>query len=102
MGSAFFSCMVFKQVSLSKEVYKEQRMLVDSQEVVSTGPAYQNTWRQLAVHIYYAGKQDPDLAAVLKNEKVTISTTAPPGPTSPTPSSSKVPSSTPPLHPAAQ
>jgi hypothetical protein len=100
LGSAFISGLMIEQIFLSKDIYRAQRTLVDDQEIASTGAAYQNTWRQLAVHIYYAGRQDPDLAAVLKNEKVNVSSTPPalPTPTSGTPS--KQPSVAAPPHPA--
>ena len=102
-GSAFVSALMIKQIFLGKAVYAEQRLLVDNTEAASKDQAYQNTWKQLAVHIYNASRQDPELAAVLKNENVTVGTTPPPMPKPPASSpSSKIPSSAPVPHSAGQ
>ncbi len=100
-GSGFVSALMIEQIFLSRDVYRQQRQLIDNQEIATSGAAYQNTWRQLAVHIYSVSHQDPELTAVLRNNKVVIGTTPPPAATTPTLApSSKSPSSAP--HPAGQ
>jgi len=83
LGSACVSALMIKQISLSKAVIAEQRILVDDTETASKDQAFLNTWRQLAVHIYQASREDPDLAAVLTNENVRVGTTPPPPPQPP-------------------
>jgi hypothetical protein len=70
--SSLLSVLLIKQIFVSRALDHEQRLLVDCQEVVSTGPTYENGWKQLAIRIYQASRQDPALAQVLKNEKVEI------------------------------
>ena len=98
LSSSFVSILLIKQIFLSRALNLEQRQLVDSQETASTASGYENLWKQLALHIYQASRQDPTLAGVLKNEKVEVHPTAPaasdatPNPTSSAPSaSSKAP-----------
>jgi hypothetical protein len=97
--STFISLLMIEQIFLSRALSREQRMLVDSQEMVSSATAYENNWKSLAIHIYQASRQDPALAEVLKNEGVNIRSGLPPG-TGPspatTPSASSKPSVTPP------
>ncbi len=94
---------MIKQIYLSKAYVAEQRILVDNTETASKDQGFQNTWRQLAVHIYQASRQDPDLEAVLKRENVRVGTTPPPLPQPPSPlSSSKTPSPVQTSHPAGQ
>lgn len=87
LGATVIALLEVSQIFLQRSVYTQQRTLVDNQETITTGPAYQNAWRQLSVHIYQAGKTDPALATVLKSEKVTITTQAPPA----APAGSKLP-----------
>src|ERR1017187_6839978 len=72
LGSSFVSVLLIKQIFLGRALDQEQRLLVDSQETASTATGYENAWRQLAIHIYQAGRQDPALAGVLKNANVEI------------------------------
>jgi len=103
LGSAFVSALMIKQIFLSKAYVAEQRILVDDTEIASKDQGFQNTWRQLAVHIYQASRQDPDLDALLKNENVRVGTTPPPLPQAPAPlSSPKTPSPAPTSHPTGQ
>lgn len=106
LGSTLVSGLLIKQIFLSHALNQEQSSLVDSQETASSGPAFENTWKQLAIHIYQASRQDPVLVDVLKNNNITIHmgppsgagsapATAPSAPTAP----SKTPASPP--HPAA-
>jgi hypothetical protein len=106
LGSSLVSVLLIKQIFLSRDLNQEQRLLVDSRETVSQGSGFENLWKQLAIHIYQASRQDPALVEVLKNEKVEIHAnpaagagsapvTTPPAP----PASSKTPVV--PLHPAA-
>ena len=77
LGSFVITGLMVKEILLSRAVFAQQRVLVDEQETSSMAAAYQNTWKQLAVHIYQASRQDPALADLLKKDHVTISTTPP-------------------------
>ncbi len=96
LGSSFVSIFFIKLIFLSRALDREQRQLVDCQEIASTAPAFENAWKQLAIHVYQASPQDPALADVLKREGVEIHSkpgagagsappamTPPPPPTSP-------------------
>jgi hypothetical protein len=72
LGSSFVSVLLIKQIFLNRDFNQEQRVLVESQQTASTGPAYENAWKQLALHIYQGSRQDPALAEVLKKENVEI------------------------------
>jgi hypothetical protein len=103
--SSFVSLLLIDQIFLSRALNRQQRMLVDSEEIVSSATAYENNWKQLAIHIYQASRQDPALVEVLKNEGVSIHSGVPPAAGSPTstapsapPASSKTPVT--PSHPA--
>ena len=72
LGSSFVSILYIKQIFLSRDLNQEQRLLVESQEAVSQGAAYENAWKQLAMHIYQGSRQDPSLANVLKIESVNV------------------------------
>jgi hypothetical protein len=93
--STIVSALMIKQIFLSRALNLEQRLLVDSQEVASTGSAYETAWKQLAIRIYQASHQDPALAEVLKNENVMIHSGSASG-TSSTPATTPAPSPTPP------
>jgi hypothetical protein len=104
--SLLVSALMIEEVYLSSALTREQMVLVAMRDVVSTSPGYENAWKQLAFHIYQAGRQDPALIALLKSEQIDIhpNTAAdagsPPATTPPTsPPSSKDPVS--PLPPAA-
>ena len=106
MGSSLVSVLLIKQIFLGRALDQERRLLVDCQETVSTGPGFENAWKQLAIHIYQVGRQDPALAEVLKKENVEIHSNAAAGvgsagapPRSAPPASSKTPVV--PLHPEA-
>jgi hypothetical protein len=72
LGSSFVSVLLIKQIFLGRALDQEERLLVDSRETASTGPGYENAWKQLAIHIYQASRQDPALAQLLKNANVDI------------------------------
>jgi len=106
LGSSFVSVLLIKQIFLNRALDQEQRLLVESQEIASTGSTYENAWKQLARYIYQAGRRDPALAEVLKKENVEAhenpvanAGSAP----APTPSTPPASSQTPvaPLHPVA-
>jgi hypothetical protein len=99
LGSTFVSLFYFKQIFLARDLNQEQRILLDSQEVISQGNSYESMWKQLALRVFQASRQDPELADVLKKENVQVRA-APPGamgssdatiPASATPVSSKAP-----------
>lgn len=79
LGSTFVSILCIKQIFLSRQLNLAQRVYVDSQETASTAGSYEEAWKQLAIHIYQASRQDETLADVLKNEKVDIHPNATPG-----------------------
>jgi hypothetical protein len=72
LGSSLVSILLIKQIFLNHALRQEQRLLVDSQEAASNGPAFESAWKQLAVHIYQVGRQDPALLQVLKKENVGV------------------------------
>jgi hypothetical protein len=82
--STFVSILYLKQIFLSRDLNQAQRVLVDSQEAISQGNTYENMWKQLAMRIYQASRQDPVLAGVLKKENVQVRA-APPTPPGSTP-----------------
>src|ERR1700722_19154403 len=105
LGSSFVSILLVKQIFLNRALFQEQRELVDSQEVVSQAPGFENAWKQLAIHIYQVSSQDPALSQVLQSEGIGIQPKAPSGtgttpatPPSASPASSKSPAAPP--HPA--
>jgi hypothetical protein len=103
LGSSFVSVLFIKQIFLSRALAQEQRQFVDTQQTASTAPGYEDAWKQLAVHIYKASREDPALAQVLKNENVDIHANpvagaAPATTPSAPPASSKTPAA--PIHPA--
>jgi len=101
LGSSFVSILMIKQIFLSRDLNKEQRLLVETQETVSTGSAWEKAWQKLALNIYQVGPQDPGLVELLKRENVGIHSNPPAGAGSApaTPASSKTPVA--PLHSAA-
>ena len=106
LASSFVSLLLIEQIFLSRALNRQQRMLVDSEEMVSTATTYENNWKSLAIHIYQASRQDPALEEVLKNEGVAIRSGQPPvagSPSATTSSPPQVSSKTPvtPPHPAA-
>jgi len=74
LGSTFVSSLLIKQIFLSRALNQEQRILADSQEMADSATTYENAWKQLALHIFQASRQDPALAQVLKNDNVEIHT----------------------------
>jgi hypothetical protein len=80
LGSSFVSVLLIKQIFLSRDLNQEHRLLVDSQETASSGPAWEKAWQQVAMRIYRASRQDPVLAGVLKNENVEVHTAPPANP----------------------
>ncbi len=100
-GSILTSGFLIKEIFLSRSLSLEERTFSESQQTVSSGTTYENAWKQLAIHIYQASRQDPDFAAVLKNENVVIHAgpaSTPPASPSAAPVSSKAP--VPPPHPS--
>jgi hypothetical protein len=107
LGSLLLCALIIKEIFLSRALAQEQMGLIGIQDVVSTGPTYENDWKQLALSIYQASRHDPDLAALLKKDQIEIemkpvadaasppATTPPPPP--PLPSKGPVPA----LPPAA-
>lgn len=106
LGSSCVSILFIKEIFLGRAINQEHRQFVDSQETASTGPGYEDAWKQLAYHIYQASRQDPALAQVLKNSNVDVHANpaagagaAPATTPSAPPASSKTPVA--PIHPAA-
>jgi hypothetical protein len=72
LSSCFISVLYIKQIFLSRDLNHQQRNLVDSQQVISDGSEYENAWKQLALHMYEASKDDPALTGILKKENIDI------------------------------
>jgi hypothetical protein len=70
--SILVSALLLKQILVTRALDQKQRQLVDCQETASTGPGYENAWKQLAIHIYQASHQDPGLTQLLKDQNVEI------------------------------
>jgi hypothetical protein len=101
LGSTVVSILLIKQVFLSRSLYQQERVLADSQQSAQSGQAYENGWKQLAVHIYEVSPADPALGAVLKTENIVIhahSSSAPKSapPDAVPPASTNLPSGLPP------
>jgi uncharacterized membrane protein (UPF0182 family) len=77
IGSIFVSLLYLEQVYLSRSIYQQQRLLMESQQIASYGPSYQNSWKQLAMRVYQASKQDDALADVLKRNDIAIQVSHP-------------------------
>jgi hypothetical protein len=93
--SSFVTFLYIKQIFLSRDLNQQQRVLVDSQQVVTEGATYESAWKQLAMQIFQASRQDPALADVLKRENVDVH------PAANTNSGSPTNPATPPKAPAA-
>ncbi len=76
------SCIVtflyLRQIVLERELDEQQRLVVDGQEAVTEGNAYENAWKQLAMSIYTNSRQDPEFARVLRMENVDVRPGVPP------------------------
>ena len=72
LGSLLLCALIIKEIFLSRALAQEQMGLIGIQDVVSTGPTYENDWKQLALSIYQASRHDPDLAALLKKDQIEI------------------------------
>ncbi len=70
--SVVISLLLLKEVSLKRSLAQTERNLGDAQESAATAAAYENAWRQLAVHVYQVGHDDPGLMAMLKSENIGI------------------------------
>jgi hypothetical protein len=77
VGSICVTGLLIKQVLLNREIDYQQRLLVDNEETISDATKYSDAWRDLAVAVFSNSRQDPTLAAVLKDENVGISLMAP-------------------------
>ena len=102
VGSLIISGLLVKQIFLNREIYFQQRILVDDEETASDAARYEEAWNELAVAVYTSSRQDPVLAGILKDENVGISPAGPDVAAPNLPSqatsatSSKMPSSMPP------
>ena len=56
-GSSMVSILLIRQIVLSREINQEQRVLVDSREMISLGSGFETLWQQLAIRIYQASRQ---------------------------------------------
>jgi hypothetical protein len=103
LGSLLVWALIGKEILLSRDLTWKQLDLVKIRDVVSTGPGYERAWKQLAMPIYQASRQDPALAALLKKQTIEIRANPPADAGSPpasapaaSPLSSKSPGPTPP------
>jgi hypothetical protein len=74
-ASTVVGASMIKQIFLTRELNKQHRTLVEYQQVISEGTAYQNAWQKLAMSIYQASREDPTLAEVLRKESVEVRAT---------------------------
>ena len=75
--STIVSALLIKQIFLNREIDSQQRLMVDNEEIATESAKYEEAWKELAVTVFTNSRQDPTLAAVLKDENVGISTVAP-------------------------
>jgi len=98
LGSTLVSILMIKQIFLNRSINEERRLLAESQQTFSEGGNFENAWKQLAMHIYQTGKDDPALIDVLKKANIDVHPTPNPNAVStpaPTPSASPNPPATP-------
>ena len=102
VASCLVSFFYFREIFLTREIGRQQRDVVDRQEAVTEGQAYENAWNQLARAVYISGHNDPALLEILRKEGVEVreaspgTSTVPPPLTQPAPAKSAAASS----HPA--
>ena len=71
---------MIKQIFLSRDLKQQQRLLIDSQEMITQGNSFETYWKQLAMGVFQASRQDPTLAAVLKDANVQVHSKPPAAP----------------------
>ena len=98
LGSFFVSVLLIRQAFLTRDLNQVHDQLIENQETISRGAAFENAWKKLATRIYLVGKEDPALMELLKKENIGIhaesapNTGSAPAPThSAPPASSKTP-----------
>jgi hypothetical protein len=84
-GSVFVCLLYVEQIYLSRAIYQQRQVLIDSQQIVSYGQSYESSWKQLAARVYLASRQDPALADVLKRNKIAVQANKPASSDVPTP-----------------
>jgi hypothetical protein len=74
LASTMVSALMIKQIFLSRDLKEQQRQLIDTQEMITQGNSFETYWKQLAMGVFQASRQDPTLAAVLKDANVQVHT----------------------------
>ena len=72
LGATLVSLLMIKNVFIIRALNKQQRLLIQSEQMASAAPQYENAWKTLAMHVYQSSRNDPTLAAVLKNAAVQV------------------------------
>jgi len=91
VGSIIVCALYFEQIYLSRELYQQQRFLVDSQQIASMGAAYESSWKQLATRLYQESRQDEAMAEVLKRNQIAIQVNKPGSASAPVPAPTTAP-----------
>jgi hypothetical protein len=60
------------EIYLGHLMFQQQKMLVQAEQFAGTGASYENSWKQLAAHIYQAGASDAALRDVLKRNQIEV------------------------------
>jgi hypothetical protein len=94
LGATLVSLLMMKNVFIAHAFNREQRVLVQSEQMAAAAPEYETAWKTLAMHIYEKSRSDPTLADVLKNAAVQVRSEA-----SPTPDAGATPAPVPPTAP---
>ncbi len=80
MGATLVSLLMMKNVFIARSFNREQRQLVQDQQMADAAPQYETAWKTLAMHIYEKSKTDPALAELLKNADVQVRAEETPAP----------------------
>jgi hypothetical protein len=77
LGSIVAGLLLGARVYLAHTVAAKRVALAQAQKVIADGPAYENTWKQLAGSIYESGHGDTALQALLARHQITVRPAAP-------------------------
>ena len=79
LASLVVTILYFKEITLSRGILHEQKLLVDDHETADTAATYETAWRDLALRVYQGSRQDPALMDLLNSENVKVHQGPPPG-----------------------
>jgi hypothetical protein len=80
LGATLVSLLMMKNVFIARAFNREQRQLVQNQQMADAASQYETAWKTLAMHIYEKSKADPSLAEILKNAAVQVRSETTPAP----------------------